>query len=192
MNRSEQSDLIDAAIAKAQKALKPAARDAVNPHFKSRYADLSAVWDAIRGPLTENGIGVLQDVENIGKAVAVTTRLVHSGQWYEFGPLVMPLAAETAHGIGSAITYGKRYALSAALGVATEDDDDGNAAVGPSQQRVDSDDKPIPENSGNPPCPKCGSAAKVIVSKYGPGFYCLKDKTKFDPVRDEIMAPDAR
>jgi hypothetical protein len=186
---SPQTDLIDGAMAKAQRDMKAAAKDAVNPHFKSKYADLAAVWDAIRVPLTSNGIAVLQNVENIGEAVAVTTRLVHAGQFYEFGPLVVPLAQHTAHGIGSAITYGKRYSLSAAVGVATDEDDDGNAAVGKGD-RVDRDDNPIPETSDLPPCPnkKCKAVGRVIVSKYGPGFYCLACKTKWDPVKDEILA----
>lgn len=188
MLSSEQTDVIDAAMAKAQKAMRAAAKDAINPHFKSKYADLASVWDAIREPLTGNGIAVLQNVENFGKGVAVTTRLVCAGQWYEFGPLVVPLAQESAHGIGSAITYGKRYALSAAVGVATDEDDDGNAAVGRGD-RVDHEDKPVSETSDLPSCPnKRCKAGKVIVSKYGPGFYCLSCKTKFDPVKDEILA----
>ncbi len=185
MITSQETDKIDAALAKAQAMFKPAVKDAVNPHFKSKYADLGAVWDAIREPLTGHRIAVMQDVENIGDAIAVTTRLSHAGQFYAFGPLIVPLSQNTAHGIGSAITYGKRYALSAAVGVATEEDDDGNASIG---DRVDTQDRPVKENADLPKCPKCDSNVKVIVSKFGPGFYCLKDKTKFDPVKAAIMA----
>jgi hypothetical protein len=127
---SETVKEIAAALIKAQAAMKPATKDSENPHFKSKYADLSAVWDSIRGPLTDNGISVLQDVDNHGKGVGVTTRLQHvSGEWFEFGPLVVPMSKEDAHGVGSATTYGRRFALSAAVGVVADADDDGNAAV---------------------------------------------------------------
>src|SRR5688572_24916795 len=136
--------MLAAAMAKAQGAMKPALKDSTNPHFKSKYADLASVWDACRGPLTANGLSVWQDVENHGQAVSVTTRLVHeSGQWAEFGPLAVPVEKENAHGVVSATTYGKRVTLSAAVGVVSDEDDDGNGAVDfdrPAGQRVDAQD----------------------------------------------------
>ena len=130
MTTSDTIDLISGALAKAQGAMKPAVKDANNPAFKSKYADLAAVWDACRGPLTANGIGVVQDVILIGDKIAVSTRLCHSsGQWIEFGPLPVPSMKQDAHGVGSATSYARRYGLSAAVGI-TADDDDGNAAVG--------------------------------------------------------------
>lgn len=123
-----------AEIAKAmvavQKDLKPAIKDATNPAFKSRYADLSAVWAACREPLTKHGIVAVQDVTSDDGGVSVSTCLVHtSGQWLEFGPLYIPLGKKDAQGVGSATSYAKRYGLSAALGIVAEDDDDGNHAV---------------------------------------------------------------
>lgn len=130
MNTSEQINEIAAALAKAQAAMKPAVKDANNPAFKSKYADLTSVWEACRGPLSANGIAALQDVTMLDGKVAVTTRLVHSsGQWLEFGPLPVPSAKADAHGVGSATSYARRYALSAAVGIVA-DDDDGNGAVG--------------------------------------------------------------
>lgn len=130
MITSESINEIATALAKAQAAMKPAIKDANNPAFRSKYADLTAVWDACRGPLTSNGIAVLQDVTFLSDKVAVTTRLVHSsGQWMEFGPLPVPSAKQDAHGVGSATSYARRYALSAAVGIVA-DDDDGNGAVG--------------------------------------------------------------
>jgi hypothetical protein len=121
---------IGGALAKAQNAMKPAVKDANNPAFKSKYADLAAVWEACRGPLTANGIGVVQDVILLGDKIAVSTRLVHSsGEWIEFGPLPVPSMKQDAHGVGSATSYARRYGLSAAVGI-TADDDDGNAAAG--------------------------------------------------------------
>jgi hypothetical protein len=130
MNTSEAIDKITEALVSAQRMMKPALKDAENPHFKSKYADLAAVWEACRGPFSDNGIAIVQDATSPDETrVQVTTRLIHSsGQWMEFGPLSIPNGKRDAHGAGSAITYAKRYALSAAIGIVTEDDD-GNAAV---------------------------------------------------------------
>jgi hypothetical protein len=87
----------------------------------------------VRKPLGDNGLVVLQDVTLGEHGVSVTTRLVHvSGQWVEFGPLTVPLTKRDAQGVGSATSYGRRYALLAALGIVAEEDDDGNAASAPS------------------------------------------------------------
>lgn len=139
MTHSEQINEIAAALAKAQGAMKPAIKDATNPAYRSKYADLAAVFEAVRGPLAANGIAVVQDAtlrtsESGAYGIAVTTRLLHgSGQWIEFGPLTVPCAKVDAHGVGSATSYAKRYGLSAALGIVAEDDDDGNGAVGTPQ-----------------------------------------------------------
>lgn len=131
MKTSEQINEVAAALALAQAAMRPAIKDAMNPAFRSKYADLAAVWDAAREPLTKQGLAVVQDVTMDEGGIAVTTRLLHkSGQWMEFGPLVVPLSKRDAHGVGSATSYAKRYSFSACVGIATADqDDDGNAAV---------------------------------------------------------------
>lgn len=136
MKTSELINEIATSMAKAQAEMKPASKDATNPHYKSKYSDIASVWDAIRKPLTANGISVWQDVSTCEAGVSVITRLVHcSGQWTEFGPLIMPLSKKDAHGVGSAISYCKRYALCAAVGVvSSEDDDDANDAVGDKNQ----------------------------------------------------------
>lgn len=131
MKTSDAINELAAAMSKAQADLRPAVKDATNAAYRSKYADLTAVWDACRDPLTKHGITVWQDVTTEIGGVAVTTRLVHtSGQWVEFGPLTIPLTKPDAHGVGSATSYGKRYGLSAAIGVVSDEDDDGNAAVG--------------------------------------------------------------
>jgi hypothetical protein len=129
MTTSEQIADLAAALVKAQAEMKPAAKESKNDHFKSKYADFSSVWEACRGPLTTHGIAVLQEVTLTEPGVCVSTRLLHSsGQWIQFEPLTVPVGKRDAHGVGSATSYGKRYALSAAVGVVAEDDD-GNAAV---------------------------------------------------------------
>ena len=129
MRTSEEIKDLAAALVSAQAAMEPAKKDADNAHFKSKYADLSAIVSAIRKPLTEAGLSWVQDVTLEDGGIGVTTRLTHtSGQWIEFGPLVIPVDKANAHGVGSAATYAKRYGLAAACGLATEDDD-GNAAA---------------------------------------------------------------
>jgi hypothetical protein len=127
---SEQINELATACAKAQAALRPAVKDATNPAFRSKYADLAAVMEAAK-VYAAHGIAVFQDVTSETDAgIGVTTRLVHSsGQWLEVGPLVVPLGKRDAHGVGSATTYAKRYALSGALLIAADEDDDGNAAA---------------------------------------------------------------
>lgn len=129
MKHSEQINEVSAALSLAQAAMKPALKDANNPHFKSKYADLASVFEAIRTPLAQYGLAVLQDIGNADGAVTVCTRIVHkSGQWIEFGPFGIPADKQNAHGYGSAVTYCRRFALASAMGVSA-DDDDGNAAA---------------------------------------------------------------
>lgn len=117
-----------AALAKAQGEMSAAKKDSLNPHFKSKYADLASTWEACRAALSKNGLSVVQRVSMRAEGVSVRTRLLHaSGEWME-DELVVPLAQRTAQGIGSSVTYARRYALQAMVGVAA-DDDDGNEAT---------------------------------------------------------------
>lgn len=123
---------IASALTKAQAAIKPALKDSTNPHFRSKYADLASVWDAARPVLTGNGLSVTQTFANGtgGETVTVVTTLLHtSGQWISSALTLKPAKADP-QGIGSAITYGRRYGLSAILGIVADEDDDGNAASG--------------------------------------------------------------
>lgn len=126
---SEKCDELFAAMAKAQATVANATKDKENPGFRgSKYADLASVWEACREPLTSNGLSVTQWSSSTDGGVTLTTVLGHSsGQWMR-STLVVPLAnTATAQQIGSALTYARRYMLSAVAGVAP-DDDDGNKA----------------------------------------------------------------
>lgn len=129
---NEQSESINelaAALAKAQGKITGALKDSDNPFFKSRYADLASVWDACRAALSKNGLAVIQLAESDETGVSVSTTLAHSsGQWIRSRLHLRPKDG-TPQGMGSAITYGRRYALAAMVGVA-QVDDDGNAASG--------------------------------------------------------------
>lgn len=130
MNTSDELNEIAKALSNMQGSMGAAKKDKVNPFFKSSYADLTSVWNAIREPLNENGLCVTQDAVTLNIGISVSTRLIHeSGQWMEFGPLVVPLTKQDAQAVGSAISYAKRYALGACLGVVAEVDDDGNKAT---------------------------------------------------------------
>jgi hypothetical protein len=123
MRQSERLGELGTALAKAQAAIQPAAKHAENPHLKSKYADLTAVWDACRTHLTCNGIAVVQSPAAEDAQVTVTTRLIHtSGEWIE-GALTMRAKDASPQSIGSTITYGRRYGLASMVGVAPEDDD---------------------------------------------------------------------
>lgn len=129
MKTSENIVEIAKAMNFAQKAMRPALKDATNPHFRSKYSDLASVMEAIREPIGNNGLSIWQDATFDENGVNITTRVVHvSGQWIEFGPLTIPVGKRDAHAVGSACSYGKRYALCAALGVVSDEDDDGNKA----------------------------------------------------------------
>ena len=117
-----------AALAKALKAvqieLKPALKNSVNPFFKASYADLGSVWDSCRNLLAKNGLSVTQTMDvGEGHTLIVETILLHeSGEWIG-SRLPMILSKNDPQGIGMAITYARRYGLSAIIGVCSEDDD---------------------------------------------------------------------
>jgi len=119
---------IASAFVKAQKAFGPALKSSTNPHFRSRYADLSACVEAVIDALNANGIALMQKTYECKEGVMVETVFVHeSGEVMESGMLHVPAVKHDAQGFGSALTYARRYSLMAACGIAPEDDD-GNAA----------------------------------------------------------------
>lgn len=130
MNKSESIDELAGALAKAQGQIKDAAKDTVNGYFKSKYADLASVWAAARKPLADNGLSIIQSVSSDSEHHYVETTLAHSsGQWVS-DIVRLTLKDDSMQGLGSAITYARRYQLAAFAGVAPDDDDDGNAASG--------------------------------------------------------------
>ena len=124
-----------AALSKAQAAMKPAVLNKVNPHFKSKYADLDSIWEAVRGPLAANGLCVYQFPEANGAAVTVQTVIGHSSGASISSSLTLIADKVTPQGIGSAITYARRYGLAAMCGVSAVEDDDANEA------------EPLPKNA---------------------------------------------
>ena len=123
--------LIATALVKAQKGFAPALKTNTNPHFRSKYADLSACVEAVIDALNANGIALIQKTRECADGVIVETVFLHeSGETIEAGPLHVPAPKNDPQGFGSALTYARRYSLMAACGIAPEDDD-GNAASKP-------------------------------------------------------------
>lgn len=118
-----------AAYVKAQAEIGVAVKDSTNPHFKSKYADLSSVVAAIKPVAAKHGLGYVQKFQEAQGGVCVETIILHeSGETLSTGPLFVPASKQDAQGYGSAITYARRYSLQTAFGVPA-DDDDGNAAA---------------------------------------------------------------
>jgi len=125
------NDKIFQAFIAAQKEFGPALKSSTNPHFRSRYADLSACVEAVIDALNANGLGLVQITHPCESGVSVETILVHeSGQTMSSGALHLPASKQDAQGYGSALTYARRYSLMAICGIAPEDDD-GNKASKP-------------------------------------------------------------
>jgi hypothetical protein len=115
---------IAAAFVKAQRAFGPALKTSVNPHFKSKYADLANCIEAVIEALNANGIGLMQRTYECKDGVTVETVFIHeSGEVMECGMLHLPASKLDAMGFGSCLTYARRYSLLAATGLAPEDDD---------------------------------------------------------------------
>ena len=123
MKTSEQINELAAALAAAQGMMENAIMNRTNPHFKTKYADLAAVLNAARKPLSANGLAIVQ---TIGDGV-LHTRLLHtSGQWIA-SEHPLPMSGRPQE-IGSALTYARRYSLSALIGIAADEDDDATGA----------------------------------------------------------------
>lgn len=117
------------ALCQTQATVEAVKKDANNPFFKSKYADLASIWHAIREALTSNGLSVLQEPSTECNKVRITTTLIHTSGEYVRSTLEVVAVKTDPQGIGSAITYARRYALGSIVGIAPEDDD-GNAASG--------------------------------------------------------------
>jgi hypothetical protein len=128
MIKSESIKELLTALAKAQGKISAAKKDSTNPHFKSKYADLASCWEAIKEPLSTNGLSLSQWVSSSDKGLNLITMLGHSSGEYIYSEYSMP-SGQTSQAIGSAITYARRYALSAAVGLVADEDDDANAAT---------------------------------------------------------------
>lgn len=152
------------ALAAAQGAMSNAKKSSDNPFFKSKYADLAEVWDTCREPLAKNSLAIIQmpgEIDEQGN-IKITTMLTHSSSQWIKSTMNIKVAKLDAQGIGSAITYGRRYALAAMVGIAQEDDD-GESAVG----RPDNKQKASNPKSQQPVESKPASNSQLVCSHCG-------------------------
>lgn len=167
MQHSEAIGALAAALAKARAEFHPVKKESENPYFKSSYADLATLIEATHEGLSKNGLAVIQSPGKLSEAnrITVITILMHSsGEWLQ-DELEMPVSKPDAQGLGSAITYGRRYAYQAILNVAGDVDDDGNAAVGRTQKDRQSSSTDMSEKDGRTINPAMARAFWAAVTK---------------------------
>lgn len=155
MSQSELINELATALSKAQGEMPAAVKDKVNPFFKSSYADLGNVWDAARPVLSKYGLCVIQTTDFVPERnqIMLVTTLVHtSGQWVK-SYLPLNPAKNDSQGVGAAITYLRRYSLSAIVGVVCDDDDDGETAVGRGKSQQKQDNVPPKKDNVQPNTP---------------------------------------
>ena len=130
------------AMAKAQAQVKTALKERTNGGFKNKYADLTSIWDACREALTNNGLSVIQRTDFEGSTIWLETMLLHTSGEHVCSRYPLRPVKEDPQGFGSALTYARRYCLAAMVGVVADEDDDGNAASGRSNQPGDNSRQP--------------------------------------------------
>ena len=155
---------LNAALAKAQGAMRTAKKDSVNPHFKSKYADAGEVWSVWQEVGPAHGLAVLQRPmdANPGFLKMGLTLLHESGEERDCGAVTMKLGQDTPQGYGSAMTYAGRY-LMKALGITSDEDDDGNAASAPAKKAAPAAVRsvPAPAPKASPPNNDAGPADPI-------------------------------
>ena len=182
------------AMLAVQKQLTPATRDATNPYTRSRYATLNAVMDACKSALLDNGVWLTQiTVPSDPGTIALLTKLTHAetGQ-YQASVTVLPLQKPDCQGAGSAITYARRYALTAMLGMVTEDDDDGKGAkLPPRPTRSIPSSQPQAQPQDQPDLPQlAGVVYKNTTMADGRSYVIATGDTR--PGKDRLHAAGFR
>lgn len=141
-------------LAKAQSEMTHAAFDQTNPHFKSKFASLKSVIDAIKPALNANGIFFMQVSHPLDHGVGIETIFCKADEKLSTGVVMVPVDKANAQGLGSALTYAKRYSLAMACGIAADLDDDGNGAAA---------NPPPPNSTGRKP----QSVVRTVIEQEG-------------------------
>lgn len=196
MQKSDSITNLAKSLAAFQAEVENPANTAINPHFRSKYAPLNEILNTVRPTLAKHGLSVLQSPSGEGDQIIITTLLMHaSGEWVEADPLVLKADRPTAQGAGSAITYGRRYSLSAVLGISSEDDDDGNGAEGKpkkaTEQPKKTQDKPTttqsPQQQTQQQQPQQGAPADAISEPQRKKIYAMSNKLKLVDHMKQLM-----
>lgn len=164
--QSEHIGKLAEALSKAQSSMTEAKEDSKNPFFKSNYADLTSVWRACKDSLSTNGLAISQVTGFMEGQLFLVTTLIHSsGEWMK-GYYPLYLAKQDPQAVGSAITYARRYALAAIVGVCKEgEDDDAEKAqnrAAPKEMISDEQLKTLIKNVGTD-----NEAKDIILKRFG-------------------------
>jgi hypothetical protein len=182
MQMSASIAALAAALSKAQGEIDGATKGKINPAFKSKYADLASVWDAIRAPMAKNGLAVVQapNVDGEGRVTLCTTLMHSSGEWLSSCYPVNPTKPDP-QGVGSAVTYARRYSLMAMVGVCPEDDD-GNAASGRHEPAkvIDHPQRREPPKPQTIPIPETDDGWKMWAETYRDALKASKTSEQFE------------
>lgn len=144
--QSESVAAIGAALSKAQIEITAVVKGSDNEYFDSKFADLAACWEGAHGPLNKNDIAIFQGVSRDEHGLVLVTQLTHkSGEWMRHGVPLMVNGKNPMQALGSAITYGRRYGLCAAVGLAQKDDDGNSAHDGKAEAKTAAPDKMPPK-----------------------------------------------
>jgi len=127
---------LNSALVAALGELRNVPKDKVNPHFKSKFTSLDAILDATRPVLAKHGLAMSQEPVFEDGMAGVVTRIIHAGGESRESKLLLPLRDQSAQGVGSCLSYARRYAAAAVLGIASDEDDDGQVASKPITQSV--------------------------------------------------------
>lgn len=168
-------DTLNAALVSALGELRNVAKNAVNPHFKSKFATLDSILDATRPILAKYGLALSQEPCFEDGMAGVVTRIIHTSGESRESKLLLPMRDQSAQGAGSAITYARRYAAAAVLGIASEDDDDGQVASTPAKASKPVIAKPvIPAKD----VPVVSMAKREIPKSAGDMLFSMMDTNK--------------
>lgn len=185
MQQSEQINEIAAALSKAQSQIEGAVKDANNPFYKSKYADLSSIIEAVKGPLANNGLSIVQlvgfDDEN---REFLETQISHSSGQFFRGRILIKSKDQSPQAQGSAISYARRYALQAALNVPVFDDD---AEMAQASFRKPQTNVPpvqtVPLTKTSEPTPEAPTSPATATSIQMNRISYLINKLKLDPAK---------
>jgi hypothetical protein len=164
----KETNLIESLV-KAQSEMTHAAFDQTNPHFKSKFASLKSVIDAIKPALNANGIFFMQVSHPLDHGVGIETIFCKADEKLSTGVVMVPVDKANAQGLGSALTYAKRYSLAMACGIAADVDDDGNGAAA---------NPPPPNSTGRKP----QSVVATVIQEEGIVVDAKKCKEYVDAV----------
>jgi hypothetical protein len=179
--QSEQIGELMTALAKAQGEIGHASRDSANPFFKSKYADLGSVWDACRAALSKNGLAVTQTLDLAGERQVLITTLGHSsGQWMK-SLMAMPVLVKPQE-VGSCVTYYRRYALAAMVGVYQSDDDAETASKATREAAHKEQPKPMPMPVAKDEKKERPKATKEQLDR----FFQMRSKVKSEAFQDRL------